>query len=94
MIDIKHKENDRNGSFSIYENQQLAGHMFYRYKEDKVIDIYETEVNEAFEGKGLATKLFDKAIEFAKSKNLKVIPSCSFVKAKLDENEDLKSLEY
>lgn len=56
------------------------------------VDLVHTEVPAEYQGQGLAGKLATAALEWARAKGLKVIPSCSYVRgyiAKHPEFEDL-----
>ena len=51
-----------------------------QYRESPgVIDFFHTFVPEPLRGRGLAERLCQAAFEYAKSRQLKVIPSCSYV---------------
>lgn len=84
---IHEKENER---FVIY----LDGNEVYvEYTlEGKEINLYHTYTHPALRGKGLAAHVVRAAFEFAKEINLKVIPTCSYVKAFLLKNDQYKSL--
>ena len=43
--------------------------------------VYHTEVSPGFEGKGLAKKLFDAMVDYARQHSLKVISLCPFASA-------------
>ena len=47
------------------------------------------EVEEAFRGTGLAKKLFDYVISYARNNNLKVQPDCPFVYTQFNNNPHL-----
>lgn len=57
---------------------QLAGHIDYRER-GGAIDLVHTEVGRAFEGRGLAAKLAQHALEDARSRGRKVIATCEYV---------------
>lgn len=44
------------------------------------IDFFRTYVPDALRGKGLAALLVAEGLRYAKEKNLRVIPTCSYVK--------------
>ena len=48
---------------------------------DGVIDMRHTEVPEALEGHGVANELARTALEYAREKKLRVIPTCPFVRS-------------
>ncbi len=61
---------------------QIAGAeavLEYRATADS-IDFFRTYVPEALRGKGLAAKLVEEGLRYAKENDLHVIPTCSYVK--------------
>jgi len=68
-----------NNRFVIY----LEGNEAYvEYKmSDDTIDLYHTFTDPALRGKGLAARVVRAAFEYAKENNLKVIPTCSYVRS-------------
>ena len=69
---------DREGQRFCVKLEGYEACLMYRQK-DKEIDLYHTYVPEVFRGRGLAEKLCRAAFEYAKQKNLIVIPSCSYI---------------
>ncbi|MBC7846947.1 MAG: N-acetyltransferase, partial [Flavobacterium sp.] len=52
------------------------------------LNAYHTEVNQSARGKGFAGKLLNEMVEYATNHNLKVKPSCSFVRASFEKNPE------
>ena len=52
-------------------------------KEENVIDVISTVVHEKYQGQGMAGKLFDALMDYAKDNSMKIIPSCSYIEKKL-----------
>jgi predicted GNAT family acetyltransferase len=59
----------------------------YRQHDDS-IDLMHTEVPQSHQAQGLADKLAKAALDYAKQNQLKVIPSCRFVRAYLKRHPD------
>jgi len=59
---------------------------------DNVIDLYRTFTPPELRGKGVAGKLVKYALEYAKENNLKVIPTCSYVRGYIERHENYKEL--
>ena len=55
------------------------GMIEYEMMEDGIIDLYHTEVDNELEGKGVASVLVQKSLEYVKEQNLKFIPTCQFI---------------
>ncbi len=56
------------------------------------INLHHTFTNPALRGKGLAAQVVRAALEFAKESNMKVIPTCSYVRAFIAKNDEYKEL--
>lgn len=68
-----------NNRFVIYSEGSEA-YVEYKMKDD-TIDLYHTFTDPVLRGKGLAAHVVRAAFEYAKENNLKVIPTCSFVRS-------------
>lgn len=64
----------------------------YRYVEPSIIDYYSTYVPKELGGRGFAAQLAEYALKFAKSEALKVIPSCSYVRAYIAKHREYQNL--
>lgn len=69
----------------------LAGFVAYRRQGD-VITLVHTEVDEAYEGKGVGGALVRGALDDARSRGLAVVPVCPFVRSWLERHPDYAEL--
>jgi predicted GNAT family acetyltransferase len=84
--------NDRKGHFYISVNGKQAGLMTFVFAgKDKII-IDHTEVDPEYNGKGYGKKMVAKAVEYAREKNLKIIPLCPFAKKVFDKTPDFSDV--
>ncbi len=60
----------------------------YRMKNENTIEYITTFVPEEFRGKPYARELVEYALHYAREKNLKVVPTCDYVKKYLSKNEE------
>lgn len=80
--DIQLKLNDNNsGGFYIFDNGMQIAELEFKI-EHNVLNAYHTGVNPKLQGQGIAGKLFDKMVEFAREKHYRVLPTCSYILAK------------
>lgn len=64
-----------------------------QYRRDpRAIAFLHTEVPEAFRGQGIAQKLAQTGLEFARSERLNVIPLCPFVNAYIKRHPEYQPL--
>ena len=84
---IHEKENER---FVIYIEDKEA---FVEYNTGEAkLNLYHTYTEPDLRGKGLAAQVVRAALEFAKESNLKVVPTCSYVRAFIKKNDEYEEL--
>jgi len=80
-------EFDRKNNMSIaYDDNTIVGKCEFINKED-VWNIIHTEVNESYQGQGIARKLVEIIIEEAKKNKKKLVADCSYAMKILKENK-------
>lgn len=85
---IMHNENI--GRFEILESSQTA---YLQYLvEGGVMNMYHTYVPPQLEGRGVGASLAKFALEYARSHNLKVQPSCSFIAVYIKRHKEFEEL--
>ena len=92
MLEIKQINRETKGEFVATLNGQKAGLMTYSWAGDEKIIIDHTQVQPAFNGKGVGKELVYKAVEFAREKNLKILPLCPFAAAMFKKNEEIRDV--
>ena len=85
-IEFKINENNR-GSFFIKKDDKQIAELDFDLK-DNVLNAFHTGVRKELEGQGIAAKLFDKLVEYARKNNYKIIPSCSYILVKFRRRPD------
>ena len=74
---IAHRETATGGEFTIGQEAVMT---YQQAAADRII-VDHTEVARQSEGKGLAGRLYRHMVSFARERNLKVTPACSYVVA-------------
>lgn len=92
MIEVKHNNDEKHGSFEASIDGNKAGLMTYTWAGEDRFIIDHTEVEEAYNGKGVGKEMLIKAVEFARENRKKIIPLCPFAKATFQKNEDLRDV--
>lgn len=77
--------NDKNGYFHIDIDSKTEAKMTFVFAGSDKIIIDHTEVNEGHNGKGFGKMMVEKAVAFAREKNIKIIPLCPFAKKVFDK---------
>lgn len=86
MTDITVTRNDEATRYEIHHDGTLAGFAEYERRPDE-IHFTHTEVDPAFQGKGLAGRLAADALTDAASGGDVIVPYCTFIEKYLREHE-------
>jgi predicted GNAT family acetyltransferase len=84
-------DNPDRSRFEIAVDGKPAGLATYRLRPG-VITFLHTEIDDAYEGQGLGGKLVRAALDSARQRGLRVIPSCPFVKSWIERHPDYADL--
>jgi predicted GNAT family acetyltransferase len=69
-----------------------AAHIAYRMRGEGTIELVHTEVEKEFEGKGLGSQIAKFALDDARSRGLKVIPTCSYIAGWIQKHPEYQGL--
>ncbi len=91
-MQIKHDTAETKGSFYIEREGKRVAEMTYSKAGMERIIIDHTEVLDEARGEGLGKKLVYQAVEFAREKNLKILPLCPFAKSVFSKNPEIRDV--
>jgi uncharacterized protein len=80
-MEIKQQHYEGRGKFHIDENGKRLAEMSYSMQSSTIMAIEHTEVDPSLRGLKVGDRLLEKALAFAREKQLKILPLCSFVQA-------------
>jgi predicted GNAT family acetyltransferase len=87
-LTIQHEETNNKGAFFIeIENQRVAEMTYVWAGTDRVI-IDHTEVSDALRGENAGRKLVEAAVNFAREKQIKIVPLCPFAKKVIEKTPE------
>ena len=89
--DIELRDNSAQDRYEIHVRGELAGVCEYSRRDGR-IDLLHTEIDDRFEGHGLASKLIRFALDDARSSGTPVMPYCQFVRGFIAKHEDYLDL--
>ena len=90
-MQIEQRESGSKGAFFINVDGEQLAEMTYSLTGDDILIIDHTEVDDALRGQNIGMQLVEKAVEYARSSNRKIIPLCPFAKSVFDRKKDLYS---
>lgn len=84
---VEISDRDSLNRYEIKVDGKLAGLAQYELDGDRITFTH-TEVDRAYGGQGLGSRLIEFAVTDARSRNLEIIPACPFVKEWMEENPE------
>lgn len=84
---ILHKDNGKDGRFYIAQNDKIFAEMTYAWIGTVGIIITHTEVDDSLAGMEIGEQLVSKAVDFAREKEIRIVPYCTFTKSLLEKEK-------
>ena len=78
-MQIQHQKTQRGGEFFIERDGRHIAEITYQYQDEATIVADHTWVDNSLRGQGVARQLLDVLVAFAREKQLKIVPTCSYV---------------
>lgn len=93
-MEIQQNDDGLKGKFFIeFKGEELAKLTYVWAGKDRII-IEHTEVSEKLKGKSAGKLLLAKAVEYARSKAIKILPLCPFAKSVFDKTTEYKDVLF
>jgi predicted GNAT family acetyltransferase len=89
--DLRVTDNPAKGRYEVHVDGKTAGFVAYRSEPGTVVLVH-TQVDPAFEGRGLAARLVAGALDDIRSRGLSVVPVCPFVRSYLRRHPEYAEL--
>ncbi len=77
--------------FEMLVDGERAGLAAYRLRGDRIVFLH-TEIDDAYEGRGLGGVLVRAALDSSRERGLRVVPVCPFVKGWIERHADYADL--
>lgn len=91
-MEVHHEDNGTKGSFFILADNVRQAEMSYVWVGNSKIIIDHTEVNEALKGRGAGKQMVIKAVDFARLKQISILPLCPFAKSVFDRVPEIRDV--
>lgn len=91
-MEILHRQEGNKGEFYIEENGNTIAELTYILSGENTLIASHTGTHPRMRGQGIAMKLVEKAVEYARENNLKISPMCSYVAWAFEQRADLSDV--
>ena len=80
--------------FTAYDGETMAGFVEYIRTDAGLIVFTHTEVDRAYEGKGVGSTLARHVLDVARARHLKVLPICPFISGWITRHPEYRDVLY
>lgn len=91
-MNIQHDAGNPKGRFHITESGKKLAEMTYVWAGDTRIIIDHTEVDDSLRGKGAGKQMVSMAVEYAREKQIQILPLCPFAKSVFQRVPDFRDV--
>ena len=91
-LPIRHEENDGRGAFFIEVNGQRVAVQTYRRADDGHVIINHTQVDDSLRGRGVARRLLDASVAWARETGTRIGATCPYAKAQFEKDPAIRDV--
>jgi predicted GNAT family acetyltransferase len=91
-IEIEHQEDQGRGGFFVQREEVRLAEMTYARVNEKLVIIDHTLVDERLRGLGVARRLLDSAVAWARATNTKLAATCPYAKAQFEKDTSIQDV--
>lgn len=91
-IDIDHEESGGRGAFFFDREGVRLAEMTYSRVDPQHVIIDHTEVNDQLRGLGVARRLLDTAVAWARSTGTRITATCPYAKSQFDKDPSIRDV--
>lgn len=92
MLEIKHQDTGSKGEFYVGEEGHHLAEMTYSWAGTDKFIIDHTDVSDTLRGQGVGRYLLDAAVQFARDRQVKIIPLCPFAKSVFQKDANIQDV--
>ncbi len=89
---VQHSDNGKKGAFFIERKHKRLAEMTYSWAGTDKFIIDHTDVSDTLRGQGVGRYLLDAAVQFARDRQVKIIPLCPFAKSVFQKDANIQDV--
>ncbi len=91
-MEIRHEETDGRGAFFIERDGRRLAAQTYRRVDGQHVTIDHTETQPELQGQGIARRLLDAAVAWARASGTRVAATCPYAKAQFEKDASIQDV--
>src|SRR5687768_16525473 len=91
-LEVRHEESDGVGAFFVERDGERIAEQGYVRIDERRIMIAHTEVDGALKGQGVARRLLDSAVAWARETGTRLRATCPYAKAQFEKDSSIRDV--
>ena len=91
-ISVEHDESDGRGAFFVAKDGVRIAEMTYTRTDHTLIIVDHTEVHDSLRGLGVARKLLDALVAWARATGTRVMATCPYARAQFEKDPSIRDV--
>jgi predicted GNAT family acetyltransferase len=91
-LQVQHEETSTGGAFFVTRDGMRLGELVYTRRSEDLVNIDHTEVDPALRGQGVARKLLDAAVAWARQSGTRVKATCRYARGQFESDASIKDV--
>ena len=92
LPDVRHLQEADRGAFVIERDGERLAEMTYAGSAGGTVTVDHTHVSDDLRGQGVAKRLVDASVQWARASGTRIIPTCSYARAVFERHADLQDV--
>ncbi|CAM3063076.1 GNAT family N-acetyltransferase [Acinetobacter celticus] len=89
---VQQRDNEHKGEFFVEQEGERLAEMTYSWAGTDKFIIDHTDVSDTLRGQGVGRYLLDAAVQFARDRQVKIIPLCPFAKSVFQKDANIQDV--
>ena len=89
---VQQRDNEHKGEFFVEQEGERLAEMTYSWSGTDKFIIDHTDVSDTLRGQGVGRYLLDAAVQFARDRQVKIIPLCPFAKSVFQKDANIQDV--
>ena len=89
---VQQRDNEHKGEFFVEQEGERSAEMTYSWAGTDKFIIDHTDVSDTLRGQGVGRYLLDAAVQFARDRQVKIIPLCPFAKSVFQKDANIQDV--
>lgn len=89
---VQQRDNEHKGEFFVEQEGERLAEMTYSWAGTDKFIIDHTDVSDTLRGQGAGRYLLDAAVQFARDRQVKIIPLCPFAKSVFQKDANIQDV--